>query len=145
MTSGTGQCIGPVRVALVGSRYDMIVRLEARLDARPQVEVVGSFATRREARDGVPAVDAEVVIVDADLVDGSGSQVCVDLRLAGCDLACLVLAGLPPSDAFGDDATIDAVDAVVLKSLTDDVLVQEIVRLARGQTAPGEDGAGEEE
>lgn len=140
MTSGTGQCIGPVRVALVGSRYDMIARLEARLDARPQIEVVGSFPTRREARDGVPAVDPEVVIVDADLVDGSGSQVCADLRLAGCELACLVLSGLPlfdERDEFGDDQAVAAVDAVVLKSLTDDVLVQEIIRLAQRPTGGG--------
>jgi len=136
MTSGAGQRLGPVRVALVGSRYDMIVRLEARLDARSEVEVVGSYPTRREARDGVPAADPEVVIVDADLVDGSGSQVCVDLRMAGCDLACLVLSGLPLSDDVGQDPMVAAVDAVVLKSLTDDVLVQEIVRLARGPQEP---------
>lgn len=131
--------LGPVRIALVGSRFDMIARLEARLDARPEVEVIGSFPTRRAARDGVPAAEPEVVIVDGDLVDGSGSQLCVDLRLAGCDLACLVLSGLPLSDGFGDDPTIAAVDAVVLKSLTDDVLVQEIVRLARGRTSSKDD------
>ncbi len=139
MTSDAGPMLGPVRIALVGSRFDMIARLEARLDARPEVEVIGSFPTRRAARDGVPAADPEVVIVDGDLVDGSGSQLCVDLRLAGCDLACLVLSGLPLSDGFGDDPTIAAVDAVVLKSLTDDVLVQEIVRLARGRTSSKDD------
>ncbi len=130
MTSGVGQSTGPVPVALVGSRYDMITRLGARLDAVPEIDVVGSFPTRRAARDGVPEIRPEVVIVDADLIDGTGPDLCADLRRMGCRLSCIVLSGLPLSDDVADGHAVDSVDAAVLKSLTDDVLVQEVKRLA---------------
>lgn len=114
----------------------MIVRLEAWLEARPQIQVVGTFPTRRAARDGIPKVAPEVVIIDADLTDGAGADLCADLRLAGCRLSCIVLSGLPLPSEMADES---AVDAVVLKSLTDDNLVRQILRLAGRSTDGGED------
>ncbi len=129
MTScGDNGTTGPIRVALVGSEYDVVAQLGARLEVREEIEIVGAFPSGQAALAGLPTMDADVVIVDADVVDGFGPELGAGLRRSGRCPACLVLSGLPQSTVRLGEWTVDA---VVLKSLTGDVLEREILRLAR--------------
>jgi DNA-binding NarL/FixJ family response regulator len=50
------------------------------LDAAPDLHAVGRAVTVREARQVLPTVDADVVVVDYRLPDGTGVELVTDLR-----------------------------------------------------------------
>lgn len=124
-----------VRVALVASEIDVVTGLMRRLAERTDLHVVGSFGSMASALSGLPAIDPDVVLIDRELADGQGGELCARLRQAGHQVACLVLASVPLAQTPSD-----AIDGVVLKSLTGDLLEREVVRLGRQRSADLERG-----
>ena len=100
--------------------------LATRLESCVDLAVVGSFQSIGAAVSGLPSVEPDVVLVEAELADGSGLELCARLRRDGHRLACLVHSGVPLAASAAP-----GVDAVVLKSLTGQVLEREIARLGR--------------
>ncbi|HEY4332556.1 MAG TPA: response regulator transcription factor, partial [Ilumatobacteraceae bacterium] len=72
------------------------------LESADDLEVVGEAATAAEALARVPAVTPDVAILDVRLPDGSGIEVCRDLRSALPDLRCLMLTSFNDDEALFD-------------------------------------------
>ncbi|MEM9653750.1 MAG: response regulator transcription factor [Actinomycetota bacterium] len=101
------------------------------LSGQPDMSVVGQAGTAADALAEVAACGPDVAVLDVRLDDGSGIEVCRDIRSAHPDVACLMLT------AFADDhATIDAALAgaagYVLKQIDTRDLVEAIRKVAAG-------------
>jgi DNA-binding NarL/FixJ family response regulator len=97
------------------------------------IEVAGEAATVDEAMRRIPAVRPDVAVLDVRLPDGTGIEVCRDIRATHPEIACLMLTSY--SD---DEALLDAVMAgaagYVLKQIRGDDLVDGIRRVAAGES-----------
>ena len=103
------------------------------LDAEDDIEVVGQAATATEAIARIPAINPDVAVLDVRLPDGSGVEVCREVRSLRPELACLMLTSY--SD---DEALLEAIMAgaagYVLKEVRSGELVTAIRRVANGET-----------
>src|SRR4051794_28477280 len=64
------------------------------------IKVVGEASTASEARNRIPAADPDVALLDARLPDGSGIDVCRDMRAALPGLHCLILTSYDDDEAL---------------------------------------------
>src|SRR5690349_2921261 len=65
-------------------------------------EVVGEAANAEQALQRVPATHPDVAVLDVRLPDGSGVEVCRELRSANPELACLMLTSFADDEALFD-------------------------------------------
>ena len=101
------------------------------IDRESDLEVVGEAGTVRETLGRIEATRPDVVVLDVNLPDGSGIDLCRTIRSAHGDLPCLMLT------AYDDDeASVAAVLAgaagYVLKDIRGQNLVAGIRRVAAG-------------
>ncbi|MCK9928085.1 response regulator transcription factor [Frankia sp. Mgl5] len=64
------------------------------------IEVVGEASTGPEAAALVPRLQPDVALLDARLEDGSGIDVCRDIRAACPEVGCLILTSYDDDDAL---------------------------------------------
>lgn len=64
------------------------------------LQVTGLAATAQQARDQIPVLQPDVALLDVRLPDGSGIDVCRDIRSAHPDLPCLILTSYDDDDAL---------------------------------------------
>ena len=69
------------------------------LEAGEGIEVVGEASTAAEALARIPATRPDVAVLDVRLPDGSGVEVCREVRSAMPEVACLMLTSF--SDEIG--------------------------------------------
>jgi DNA-binding NarL/FixJ family response regulator len=74
--------------------------LRALLEACEDIEVVGEADTVAEALVRIPAVQPNVAILDVRLPDGSGVEVCREVRSASPDIACVMLTSYADDEAL---------------------------------------------
>jgi len=103
------------------------------IDAERDMRVVGESANARHTLGRVLATRPDVVVLDLRLPDGSGVDVCRDIRSAIPDARCIILT------AFDDDDALSAVvmagaAGYVLKDVRGQNLVDSIRRVARGES-----------
>ena len=103
------------------------------LEASGEIEIVGEASTAEEARQRVPAVRPEVAVLDVRLPDGSGIEVCRDLRAADPDLKCLMLTSFDDDEALFDSIMAGAA-GYVLKEVRGGDLVDSVLRVAKGES-----------
>lgn len=103
------------------------------LEASGEIEVVGEASTAAEARQRVPAVRPEVAVLDVRLPDGSGIEVCRDLRAADPELKCLMLTSFDDDEALFD-AIMAGAAGYVLKEVRGGDLVDSVRRVANGES-----------
>jgi DNA-binding NarL/FixJ family response regulator len=108
------------------------------VDAQADMRVVGEARTAAEALTRTARLDVDVAVLDVRLPDGSGIEVCREIRSARPDVACLMLT------SFADDeALIAAITAgaagYVLKEIRGTDLVESIRAVADGRSliSPG--------
>ncbi|SDS13487.1 response regulator [Microlunatus soli] len=70
------------------------------LGTTPDLRVVGEAATAEEARRMIPQVAPDVALLDGRLPDGSGIDVCRDVRSAMPGLHCLILTSYDDDEAL---------------------------------------------
>jgi DNA-binding NarL/FixJ family response regulator len=70
--------------------------------SQPDLEVVGEAATQRQAIGRIEATAPDVAVLDVKLPDGSGIDLCRDIRSRIPSVACLILT------AYDDDAAVSA-------------------------------------
>jgi two-component system response regulator DevR len=91
---------GPIRVFLVDD-HELVRRgIASFLGSASDLVIVGEAATAAQALARVPAVAPDVVLLDVRLPDGSGIDVCRELRVRSPGMACIILT------AYDDDAAI---------------------------------------
>ena len=103
------------------------------LGSQAGVRVVGEAATVAEALARLPAVHPDVAILDARLPDGSGIDVCRDIRSAMPDVRCLILTSYDDNDAVLA-AIMAGASGYLLKQIHGDALIEAVRRIAAGES-----------
>ena len=111
------------------------------LEADAGISVVGEAATAAEALRRIPAVRPAVAVLDARLPDGSGIDVCRDIRSSMPQVRCVILTSYDDEvilTSYDDDAILAAVMAgasgYLLKQVRSGSLVDAIRQVAAGRS-----------
>lgn len=123
--------MAPIRVFLLDDHEVVRRGLADLLALESDVEVVGEAATAAEAMTRIPATRPQVAVLDVRLPDGSGVEVCRDLRDALPGLACLMLTSYADDEALFD-AIMAGASGYVLKDIRGNDLVDAIRKVASG-------------
>ncbi|WP_285470019.1 response regulator [Actinokineospora globicatena] len=119
-----------MRVFLVDD-HEIVRRGVADLLDEPGIEVVGEAASVAEALVRVPAANPDVAVLDVRLPDGTGVELCRDLRSALPDLRCLMLTSFADDEALFD-AIMAGASGFVLKQVLGTDLVAAVRTVADG-------------
>ena len=89
-----------VRVFLLDDHEIVRTGLRSVLEAAEDVVVVGEAGTVAEALDRIPPLRPDVAILDVRLPDGSGVEVCREVRSMLPATACLILTSYSDDEAL---------------------------------------------
>lgn len=103
------------------------------IGSQADLEVVGEAGTARQAIGRIEATRPDVAVLDVRLPDGSGIDLCRDIRSRAPDVKCLMLT------AYDDDTAVSAsvmagAAGYVLKTIGGDRLVESIRAVAAGRS-----------
>jgi two-component system response regulator DevR len=97
------------------------------------IEVVGEGGTVAEALHRIPAVRPDVAVLDARLPDGSGIDVCREVRSANPEIRCLILTSYDDDDAILA-AVMAGASGYLLKEIRSSSLIEAIRDVAAGKS-----------
>ena len=103
------------------------------LEQDGDIEVVGEASRAGEALRRIPAVQPDVAVLDARLPDGSGIEVCREIRSTLPSVACLILTSYDDDKALFA-AIMAGAAGYVLKQIRGSDLVDAVHRVAQGQS-----------
>jgi two-component system response regulator DevR len=103
------------------------------LESADDLEVVGEAGTANDALQRIPATKPDVAILDVRLPDGTGIEVCRDIRSQMPDLKCLMLTSFNDDEALFD-AIMAGAAGYVLKEVRGSDLIDSVRRVAAGQS-----------
>jgi DNA-binding NarL/FixJ family response regulator len=103
------------------------------LEVEPDIEVVGESGSAAEAARRIPALRPDVAVLDGRLPDGSGIDVCRDIRSIDPNVHALILTSYD-EDAALFAAIMAGASGYVLKDIRGTDLVDAIRRVAAGQS-----------
>jgi two-component system response regulator DevR len=122
-----------IRVFLVDD-HELVRRgLAALLGAEDDIEIVGEAAAAAQARSRIAATQPDVALLDVRLPDGSGVDVCRDIRARFPSIACLMLTGYDDDEAIYA-AVIAGAAGYVLKGADGNGLVDAVRKVAAGRS-----------
>ena len=122
-----------IRVFLLDD-HELVRRgLAELLSGEEGIEVVGESGSAQEAIRRIPAARPDVAILDARLPDGSGIDVCRDIRSADPRIRALILTSYDDEEALLS-AIMAGAAGYVLKQIRGAALVDGIRRVAAGQS-----------
>jgi DNA-binding NarL/FixJ family response regulator len=96
----TGAEDGLVRVYLLDDHEIVRRGLRELLEGDGRIEVVGESGLAEEATRRIPALRPHVAVLDGRLPDGSGVDVCRDIRSVDPSIACLILTSYDDDEAL---------------------------------------------
>ncbi len=131
-TTDTGQA-RKVRVYLLDDHEIVRRGLRELLENDGRIEVVGESGLAEEATRRIPALRPDVAVLDGRLPDGSGIDVCRDVRSVDPSIACLILTSYDDDEALFH-AIMAGAAGYVLKQIRGNELVDAILRVAQGQS-----------
>ncbi|MEO7259956.1 MAG: response regulator transcription factor [Jatrophihabitantaceae bacterium] len=100
MADSTGLSGTPIRVFLLDDHEIVRRGIADLLSVVDDMEVVGEAGTAAEALRRIPAVHPDVALLDGRLPDGSGIDVCREIRSSYPDIGCLILTSYDDDDAL---------------------------------------------
>jgi DNA-binding NarL/FixJ family response regulator len=103
------------------------------LESEDDIEVVGEAGTVREATARIPALRPDVAVLDARLPDGSGIDVCRDVRSVDPTIQALILTSYDDDEALFA-AILAGAAGYVLKQISGTDLIDGVRRVAAGQS-----------
>lgn len=123
----------PVTVFLLDDHEIVRRGLRELLEAEGDIKVVGEAATAVQALVRIPAARPKVAVLDARLPDGSGIDVCREIRSAHPEISCLILT------SFNDDETVlgavmGGASGYLLKEIRGVNLLQAVREVAAGKS-----------
>ncbi|WP_305853095.1 response regulator transcription factor [Aquihabitans sp. G128] len=123
--------VGPIRVFLLDDHE--IVRRGVRelVELEGDITVVGEAGSVAEALARIPGARADVAVLDVQLADGSGIEVCREVRSSHPEVACLMLTSFSDDEAMLDSVVAGAA-GYVLKQIRGNELVAGIRAAAAG-------------
>ena len=122
-----------IRVFLMDDHEVVRRGLADLLGMEDDLEVVGEAGTAHEALTRIPAARPQVAVLDVRLPDGSGVEVCRDIRAADPGIACLMLTSYADDEALFD-AIMAGASGYVLKDIRGHDLVDAIRQVAAGRS-----------
>ena len=123
----------PVRVYLLDD-HELVRRgLGELLATEDGIEVVGDSGSAHEAARRIPALRPDVAILDARLPDGSGIDVCREIRSIDPSIKVIILTSYDDEEALLS-AIMAGASGYVLKQVRGTALVDGIRRVARGES-----------
>ncbi|HEX5088228.1 MAG TPA: response regulator transcription factor [Nocardioides sp.] len=122
-----------VRVFLVDDHAVVLDGLIELLGSVPGLEVVGSATTAEQALSRIPAAAPDVAVLDVQLPDGNGVDVCRDVRASLPGTYCLMLTSYDDHDAVLASVLAGA-SGYVLKQVRTAELVDSIRQVALGRS-----------
>ena len=102
------------------------------LNAEADLTVVGEASTVKQALSRIAATTPDVAVLDVRLPDGSGIDLCRDIRSAHPDVACLMLTAYDDDEA-SYTAVLAGAAGYVLKDIRGQGLLESIRRVANGE------------
>jgi two-component system, NarL family, response regulator DevR len=127
------ESVGTIRIFLMDDHEVVRRGIAELLDTVPDFEVVGEAGTVTEALPRVLASRPDVALLDARLPDGSGIDVCRDIRSALPSTYCLILTSYDDRDAVLA-AVLAGASGYVLKEVRTAGLVDAIRQAAMGRS-----------
>lgn len=103
------------------------------LEAEAGLSVVGEAGTAAEALRRIPAARPDVAVLDARLPDGSGIDVCRDIRSAHPEIRCLILTSYDDNDAIFA-AVMAGASGYLLKQIRGSSLIDAVRQVAAGKS-----------
>ena len=103
------------------------------LEEQPGIVVVGEAATAGEALRRIPAARPHVAVLDARLPDGSGIDVCRDIRSSAPEVRCLILTSYDDNDALFA-AVMAGAAGYLLKEVRGTSLIEAVRQVAAGKS-----------
>ncbi|HET9499560.1 MAG TPA: response regulator transcription factor [Marmoricola sp.] len=103
------------------------------LESEGDIAVVGESGLAQEATRRIPALRPDVAILDARLPDGSGIDVCRDIRSQDPAIAALILTSYDDDDALFA-AIMAGAAGYILKQVRGTDFVETVRRVAAGQS-----------
>jgi DNA-binding NarL/FixJ family response regulator len=123
----------PIRVFLLDD-HELVRRgIRELLEAEGDIEVVGESGSAQEATRRMPALRPHVAILDGRLPDGSGIDVCRDVRSQDPSIKALILTSYDDDDALFA-AIMAGAAGYVLKQVRGNDFVDMVRRVAAGQS-----------
>jgi two-component system, NarL family, response regulator DevR len=123
----------PIRVFLLDDHEVVRRGLRDLLEGEGDIEIVGESGTAREATARIPALRPDVAVLDARLPDGSGIDVCRDVRSTDPSIKALILTSYDDDEALFA-AIMAGAAGYVLKQIGAGDLVDSVRRVAAGQS-----------
>ena len=124
---------GAIRVFLLDDHEIVRDGVRALLEGVAGMEVVGEAATAAEALARVPPTRPDVAILDVRLPDGSGVEVCRELRSAHPEVRCLMLTSFADDEALFE-AIVAGASGYLLKQVRGTDIVDAVQRVAAGES-----------
>jgi two-component system, NarL family, response regulator DevR len=103
------------------------------LEVESDIRVVGEAGTVAEALRRIPAARPDVALLDARLPDGSGIDVCRDIRSANPEVRCLILTSYDDDEALFA-AVMAGAAGYLLKEIRGTSLVDAVRQAATGKS-----------
>jgi two-component system, NarL family, response regulator DevR len=122
-----------IRVFLLDDHEVVRRGLRELLEAEGDIVVVGESGSAKEAARILPATRPRVAVLDGRLPDGSGVEVCREVRAVDPTIQALILTSYDDDDALFA-AIMAGAAGYVLKQITGTDLVDAIRRVAAGQS-----------
>ncbi len=121
------------RVFLVDD-HEIVRRGVAELiNAEPDLEVVGEASTVKQALGRIAATLPDIAVLDVRLPDGSGIDLCRDIRSAHPEVQCLMLTAYDDDEA-SYTAVLAGAAGYVLKDIRGTGLLDSIRKVANGHS-----------
>jgi two-component system response regulator DevR len=122
----------PIRVFILDD-HELVRRGLRELLEGEGFEVLGDTGSAEDATRRIPALHPDVAILDARLPDGTGIEVCRDVRSLDPSLQCLILTSYD-DDQAQRGAVLAGAAGYVLKAILNTDLLDKIRRAAAGES-----------
>jgi two-component system, NarL family, response regulator DevR len=124
---------GTIRVFLLDDHEIVRRGIRELLEGEPDILVVGESGLAEEAARRIPALRPDVAILDARLPDGSGIDVCREIRSRDPQIKALILTSYDDDEALFA-AIMAGAAGYTLKQVRGNDLVDTVRRVAAGQS-----------
>jgi two-component system response regulator DevR len=129
----TDHPLGVIRVFLLDDHEIVRRGIADLLQTEPDIVVVGEAGTAAEALSRIPLTSPHVAVLDARLPDGSGIEVCREIRSSAPEIRCLILTSYDDNDAIFA-AVMAGAAGYLLKEVRGSSLVDAIRQVAAGKS-----------
>lgn len=133
MAAMAAEPTGVIRVFLMDDHEIVRRGLADLIGLERDMEVVGEAGTAADAMHRIPAARPDVAVLDVRLPDGSGVEVCRDIRASMPEVHCLMLTSYADDEALFD-AIMAGASGYVLKEIRGNDLVEAIRQVAAGKS-----------